>query len=308
MATASWWKRSRDQINTELNWARLVQRTLRPRIIITDQEINDEAQRIRATRDRPNTSSIRSSWRSMRRTRNSAIRDSAERLIEQLNGGPISNCWPANSRQDEGALKGGDWGWMRRGPDGARRRQADPGGAGRQPGRTGARHRRLLHRLGASETRVVQLRRHRRRHRQCEDVRCGRCRRTRRKAKSTARSRRPRPSPAGSRVATRCPRSPSEADARRLSRARQRAGRRLAGPGAEPRDQPAGRRAGRPVRTSQGVALYMICARQAGDESGQSRTSIADRLGQQRLETAGARLSQRPAARGGDRHPHMNAP
>ena len=38
-----------DQITTELNWARLVQRTLRPRIVITDQEINDEAMRIKAT-------------------------------------------------------------------------------------------------------------------------------------------------------------------------------------------------------------------------------------------------------------------
>src|SRR5690349_18241880 len=32
-----------DQITAELNWARLVQRTLRPRIVITDQEINEEA-------------------------------------------------------------------------------------------------------------------------------------------------------------------------------------------------------------------------------------------------------------------------
>jgi peptidyl-prolyl cis-trans isomerase SurA len=40
-----------------------------------------------------------------------------------------------------------------------------------------------------------------------------------------------------------------------------------------------------PVRTSQGIGLYMICDRQGGDEAALSRTSIADRLGQQRLET-----------------------
>lgn len=40
-----------------------------------------------------------------------------------------------------------------------------------------------------------------------------------------------------------------------------------------------------PIRTGQGIVLYMICDRQAGDETGLSRTSIADRLGQQRLET-----------------------
>jgi peptidyl-prolyl cis-trans isomerase SurA len=40
-----------------------------------------------------------------------------------------------------------------------------------------------------------------------------------------------------------------------------------------------------PVRTNQGVGLYLVCARQAGDDESQSRTGIADRLGQQRLET-----------------------
>jgi peptidyl-prolyl cis-trans isomerase SurA len=37
-----------------------------------------------------------------------------------------------------------------------------------------------------------------------------------------------------------------------------------------------------PIRTAQGVGLYLICGRQAGDDA---RTAIADRLGQQRLET-----------------------
>jgi peptidyl-prolyl cis-trans isomerase SurA len=40
-----------------------------------------------------------------------------------------------------------------------------------------------------------------------------------------------------------------------------------------------------PVRVNQGVGLYLICGRQAGDEASQSRTAIGDRLGQQRLET-----------------------
>ena len=40
-----------------------------------------------------------------------------------------------------------------------------------------------------------------------------------------------------------------------------------------------------PIRTTQGVGLYLICARQEGDNDSQSRTAIGDRLGQQRLET-----------------------
>ena len=38
-----------DQITAELSWVRLVQRTLRPRIVIADQEIDEEAARIQAT-------------------------------------------------------------------------------------------------------------------------------------------------------------------------------------------------------------------------------------------------------------------
>ena len=40
-----------------------------------------------------------------------------------------------------------------------------------------------------------------------------------------------------------------------------------------------------PIRTNQGIVLYMICDRQSGDDEALSRTAIADRLGQQRLET-----------------------
>ncbi|HEU4825339.1 MAG TPA: peptidylprolyl isomerase, partial [Dongiaceae bacterium] len=48
----------------------------------------------------------------------------------------------------------------------------------------------------------------------------------------------------------------------------------------QPIDMPSG-----PIRTSQGVGLYLICSRQAGDNDSQARTAIGDRLGRQRLET-----------------------
>ena len=94
---------------------------------------------------------------------------------------------------------------------------------------------------------------------------------------------------------------------RRLSRARQRAGRRPAGAGADHRDQPAdrcavaagahqsGRRALhdlRPARRRRGQPVAHLDRRPA-------RPAAAG--------DAGARLSQRPAPRRGDRHPDVRA-
>src|SRR5688500_15853785 len=72
-----------DQIATELNWARLVQRTLRPRIVITDQEINEEAQRIKATQGQTEYKIYQIFLAVDAPDQESDVRDSGERLIEQ---------------------------------------------------------------------------------------------------------------------------------------------------------------------------------------------------------------------------------
>src|SRR5262245_25201337 len=76
-----------DQINAELSWARLVQRKLRPRITITDQEINDEANRIRATAGDTEYKLYQIFLAVDAPDQEASIRDSGERLIEQLNEG-----------------------------------------------------------------------------------------------------------------------------------------------------------------------------------------------------------------------------
>lgn len=99
-----------DQIKAELSWARLVQRKLRPRINITDQEINDEAKRIRATAGETEYKLYQIFLAVDAPDQESEIRDSGERLIEQLNEGADFESLASEFSQDEGALKGGDWG------------------------------------------------------------------------------------------------------------------------------------------------------------------------------------------------------
>jgi len=272
-----------DQILAELSWARLVQRKLRPRITITDQEINDEAKRIRQTAGQNEYKLYQIFLAVDAPDQEAQIRDSAERLIEQLNEGADFESLASEFSQDEGALKGGDWGWMRLDqmePSVAQEIQTAPTGAVVGPMRgTGG-----YYIAFAKETRVSGA----------ADTADGTVNVKLLLWSLTANA------------------AESEVN-RAISQARTMAGKiescaqmpEVAGdasPGAyrelgnvlvsdlpsqarnlainQPIDVPAD-----PVRTNQGIALYMICDRQAGDESGLSRTSIADRLGQQRLET-----------------------
>ena len=272
-----------DQINAELSWARLVQRTLRPRITITDQEINDEAKRIRATAGETEYKLYQIFLAVDAPDQEASTRDSGERLLEQLNEGADFESLAEEFSQDEGAMKGGDWGWMRLDqmePAVAQEVQAVPTGTIIGPVRgTGG-----YYIAFAKETRISSI----------ADTGDGT-------------------------VNVKMLLWPLAANAaesevnRAISQARTMSGKidncaqmpqvaHEASPGIyrelgnvlvsqlpsqarnlainQPIDVPAD-----PVRTSQGVALYMICGRQAGDEAGLSRTSIADRLGQQRLET-----------------------
>ena len=102
-----------DQMNADLSWARLVQRKLRPRITITDQEINDEAKRIRATVGQTEYKLYQIFLAVDAPDQEASTRDSGERLIEQLNAGADFESLASEFSQDEGALKGGDWGWLR---------------------------------------------------------------------------------------------------------------------------------------------------------------------------------------------------
>jgi peptidyl-prolyl cis-trans isomerase SurA len=273
-----------DQITTELSWARLVQRTLRPRIVITDQEINDEATRIKATQGQTEYKMYQIFVAVDAPDQESAVRDSAERLIEQLNAGADFESLAQEFSQDEGALKGGNWGWMRLDqmePAVAKEIQLVPAGQLVGPVRgTGGYYIAI-----ARETRVSGS------------------------GDTTG---------AGSvtvkQILWSLPPNAADSEVNRAISQANTVAHEIescsqmgevahdATPGVyrelgsvpvndlpqpvqtvainQPIDVPSS-----PIRTDQGIGLYVICARQGSDDDSQSRTAIADRLGQQRLET-----------------------
>jgi peptidyl-prolyl cis-trans isomerase SurA len=102
-----------DQIRSDIGWSRLVQRKLRSTIRITDAEINEAQARdklaqgkteyrlsqifqaIDSPKDRP------------------AVQQSAQRLLQQLQGGADFASLAQEFSQDTSAANGGDIGWVR---------------------------------------------------------------------------------------------------------------------------------------------------------------------------------------------------
>jgi peptidyl-prolyl cis-trans isomerase SurA len=272
-----------DQVTADLSWARLVQRTLRPRIVITDQEINDEVARMKATQGQTEYKMYQIFLAVDAPDQESGVRDSAERLMEQLRAGADFESLAQEFSQDEGALKGGNWGWQRldqMDPAVAKEIQLTPAGELVGPIRgTGG-----YYIAFAKETRIAGA----------SDTGSG--------------------SVTVKQILWSLPSNAAENEVNRaISQAKTIAGKiencgqmpqvaQEATPGVyrelgsvpvadlpqqvqsvainQPIDMPSG-----PIRTSQGVGLYLICSRQAGDNDSQARTAIGDRLGRQRLET-----------------------
>lgn len=273
-----------DQMTADLSWARLVQRTLRPRIVITDQEINDEAARMKATQGETEYKMYQIFLAVDAPDQESEVRDSAQRLLDQLHAGAEFESLAQEFSQDEGAMKGGNWGWMRLDqmePAVAREIQLVPAGD-------------LVGPVRGTGGYYIAF------------------------AKETRTSGAGDPAGAGSvtvkQILWSLPANAADKEVNRaISQAKTIAGKiencnqvsqvaAEASPGVyrelgsvpvndlpqqvqsvainQPIDVPSD-----PIRTDQGVGLYLICSRQAGDDDSQSRTAIGDRLGQQRLET-----------------------
>jgi peptidyl-prolyl cis-trans isomerase SurA len=273
-----------DQITAELSWARLVQRTLRPRIIITDQEIDEEAAQMTATQGDTEYKMYQIFLAVDAPDQESAVRDSAERLLEQLRAGANFESLAQEFSQDEGALKGGNWGWMRLDqmePAVAREVQVTPAGELVGPVRgTGgyyialARETRIAGAAGATSAGSVTM----------KQVLWS-------LPSNAAESEVNRATSQANTIAGRIENCQQMADV--ASEANPGVYRELGSVPVndlpaevqsialnQPIDMPS-----RPIRTNRGIGIYVICERQGGDERSQSRTAIADRLGQQRLET-----------------------
>jgi peptidyl-prolyl cis-trans isomerase SurA len=101
-----------DQIRSDISWTLLVQRKLRPTIRITDEEINESLNRAKQARGQQeyHLSQIFLAVDSPKDV--AQVQQSAQRLVEQLQGGAEFGSLASEFSQDTSA-DGGDLGWVR---------------------------------------------------------------------------------------------------------------------------------------------------------------------------------------------------
>ena len=102
-----------DQIRSDIAWARLVQRKLRPTIRITDAEINEAMARAKSARGETEYR-LSEIFQAVDSPRDGpAIQQSSQRLLEQLQSGADFGSLAQEFSQDTSAANGGDVGWVR---------------------------------------------------------------------------------------------------------------------------------------------------------------------------------------------------
>lgn len=272
-----------NQIRTDLAWARLVQRRLRPQVNVTEEEINSALAAIQAAQGQTEYRLSQIFLASGSGTDEASLRQSAQRLKEQLDQGADFAAIASEFSQDQGGIRGGDWGWVRLDmldPQVAELVRALPPGQVGGPVRgTGGYYIVLVR-----STRVIDVR----------AVAAGTVAMEQILWSLPENAAESEVNKAVSQASTLLPRIQSCADMSTLANE--------ASPGVyrnlgnvpvsdlpeslQPYalNQPIGVPTP-PVRTNRGVGIFTICNRSGGDEAALSRVGVADRLGRERLET-----------------------
>lgn len=272
-----------DQIHVELAWARLVQRNLRPQVIVTDEEIDSALAAIQAAQGQTEYRLSQIFLAAGSGTDEGELRQSAQRLKEQIDQGADFAAIASEFSQDQGAIRGGDWGWVRLDtldPQVAQLVSTLPPGQIGGPVRgTGGYYIVLVR-----STRVIDARAVAAGTVALEQILWA-------MPENAAESEVNR---AISQANTLIPRIQSCADMAALANE--------AAPGVyrnlgnvpvndlHPAIQPYALNQAigvptQPLRTNRGVGVFVVCDRSAGDEAALSRVGVADRLGRERLET-----------------------
>ncbi|MDY0884023.1 peptidylprolyl isomerase [Dongia soli] len=102
-----------DQIRADIGWVRVVQTKLRSSVNITEEEINDEIARIKATQGQSEYRLQEIFLAVDNPSQDSSVAASAQRLADQLNEGADFGSLAAQFSQDQSADQGGDQGWVR---------------------------------------------------------------------------------------------------------------------------------------------------------------------------------------------------
>jgi peptidyl-prolyl cis-trans isomerase SurA len=101
------------QVESDMSWVRLVQTKLRESVRITDEEINEEINRIQATTGQVEYRFSEIFLAVDNPTQAAAVSTSADRLAEQLRSGADFASLATQFSQDQSAAEGGDQGWLR---------------------------------------------------------------------------------------------------------------------------------------------------------------------------------------------------
>jgi peptidyl-prolyl cis-trans isomerase SurA len=102
-----------EQVEADMSWVRLVQTKLRSSVHITDEEINEEIARIQETQGQMEYRLLGIFLASDSSTQNASVAASANRLLEQLQAGADFASLATQFSQDQSAADGGDLGWLR---------------------------------------------------------------------------------------------------------------------------------------------------------------------------------------------------
>ncbi|MBI2254454.1 MAG: peptidylprolyl isomerase [Proteobacteria bacterium] len=271
-----------DQIKTELAWARLVQRRLRSQVKITDEEIDQALANMQAAQGQTEYR-LSQIYLSSGSGDEASVQQSAQRLKEQLEQGADFAALASEFSQDQGAIRGGDWGWVRLD-------MLDPPVASvvqsLQPGQIGGPVRGAggYYVVTVKATRIIDVR----------SVSAGTVEMEQilwslpsNAAESEVRKAFSQANPLISRVQSCADLANIAGDAkpgvyRNLGNVLVKDLPEEVQPYAL--NQPIGEPTP-PLRTNRGVGLYVVCGRSAGDDASLSRVSVADRLGRQRLDT-----------------------
>lgn len=104
-----------DQIRTDIAWVMLVNRKFRPTVQITESDVDAAERRLRESQGQPEYRVAEIFLAVNDPTDADSVRDSADRLIEQLKAGGDFAAIARQFSQSATARQGGDMGWVRSG-------------------------------------------------------------------------------------------------------------------------------------------------------------------------------------------------
>ncbi|HVO15902.1 MAG TPA: peptidylprolyl isomerase [Alphaproteobacteria bacterium] len=104
-----------DQIRSTIAWGKVVQQRIRPRIEITDDEVREAMDRIRANANQPRFAVSEIFLAVDTPEQEDSVRSGAERIVEQINKGANFGTIARQFSQSATAAVGGDMGWIEEG-------------------------------------------------------------------------------------------------------------------------------------------------------------------------------------------------